>query len=95
MQFWEHTGNAAMRDGNWKLVRFRDEPWELYDLAADPTEGNDLAAQRPELVEKYASLWQDWADRVGVRVWGRTWPLLRPSRRAGRDTTPVRSRRHS
>jgi arylsulfatase A-like enzyme len=72
LQFWEHTGNAAMRDGNWKLVRFRDEPWELYDLAQDPTELTNLAGERPDLVTKYANLWQEWADRVGVLPWAVT-----------------------
>jgi arylsulfatase A-like enzyme len=47
-------------------VRFRDEHWELYDLAQDPTELTNLAGERPDLVTKYANLWQEWADRVGV-----------------------------
>lgn len=72
LQFWEHTGNAALRDGNWKLVRFRDRPWELYDLERDITELTDLATDRPDLVTKYAALWQEWADRVGVLPWGVT-----------------------
>ena len=77
LQFWEHTGNAAMRDGNWKLVRFRDEPWELYDLAQDPTELTNLAGERPDLVTKCANLWQEWADRVGVLPWAVTVEIYR------------------
>ena len=43
--YWEHEGNAAVRVGDWKLVRLgRDpktgleRPWELYNLKADRTE---------------------------------------------------------
>ena len=48
--FWEHEGNAAVRIGQWKLVRKYPEPWELYDMEADRTETVDLAAQQPERV---------------------------------------------
>ena len=71
--FWEHEGNRAARVGDWKLVSKRSRPedgrWELYDLAADRSELNDLAAAMPEKVEELASMWQDWADRVGVVEW--------------------------
>jgi arylsulfatase A-like enzyme len=77
MQFWEHTGNAALRDGDWKLVRFRDQDWELYNLAHDPTELTDLAEEHPGVVDKYAALWQEWADRVGVLPWEVTVQIYR------------------
>ena len=35
--FWEHEGNAAIRVGDWKLVRLgRNGPWELYNLQDRP-----------------------------------------------------------
>ncbi|MEM8857658.1 MAG: arylsulfatase, partial [Chloroflexota bacterium] len=40
--FFEHEGNAAVRMGQFKLVRQFDRPWELYDMWADRTELNDL-----------------------------------------------------
>ena len=47
--YWEHEGNAAIREGDWKLVRLgRNGPWELYNLKADRTELHDLAAAQPE-----------------------------------------------
>jgi arylsulfatase len=67
--FWEHQGNAAVRLGDWKLVREHGRPWELYNLAADRTELNDLAAKNPEKSRELESRWTSWADRVGVEPW--------------------------
>ena len=41
--YFEHQGNAAIRDGQWKLVREKGMPWELYDLKNNRTELNDLS----------------------------------------------------
>ncbi len=69
--FWEHVGNAAMRDGHWKLVREADLPWELYDLATDRAEGHNLASEHSDVVARMESAWQAWADSVGVLPWPR------------------------
>ncbi|MEW6303392.1 MAG: arylsulfatase [Verrucomicrobiota bacterium] len=66
---WEHEGNRAIRQGDWKLVApFRGD-WELYNLATDRTEVNNLASAQPARVRELASLWQQWADRIGVVPW--------------------------
>lgn len=67
--FWEHEGNRAIRVGDWKLVSKHPGEWELYNMQADRTEMHDLASQQPQRVQELASLWQTWADRVGVRPW--------------------------
>jgi arylsulfatase A-like enzyme len=64
--FWEHIGNAAVRSGDWKLVREFEGEWELYDLSVDRSESNNLAADHPERVADLARRWQTWADSVGV-----------------------------
>jgi arylsulfatase A-like enzyme len=64
--FWEHEGNRAVRDGEWKLVGSREGSWELYNIGADRTELNDLAGKEPKRFESLKSKWDDWAKRVGV-----------------------------
>jgi hypothetical protein len=65
--FWEHEGNAAVREGDWKLVRKGAEgAWELYDLKADRTELHDLAAAQPERAKKMLAKWEAWAKRTHV-----------------------------
>ncbi|MFZ9992557.1 MAG: sulfatase-like hydrolase/transferase, partial [Opitutales bacterium] len=65
--FWEHEGNAAVRQGDLKLVRRgRGGPWELYDLSTDRTERHDLAADQPDKVKALAGLWHAWAERAQV-----------------------------
>ena len=57
--YWEHEGNAAIRVGDWKLVRLKlDGPWELYDMKADRTELHNLAAAKPDLVKQLGEKWK-------------------------------------
>jgi arylsulfatase A-like enzyme len=67
--FWEHEGNAAMRDGKWKLVSRFPDAWELHDMEADRTEIHNVAELHPERVQTMASTYNDWAKRVGVQTW--------------------------
>ena len=64
--YWEHEGNAAMRWGNWKLVREYKQPWELYDLAADRTELDDLATRYTVKTDEMVAKWEAWATETGV-----------------------------
>ncbi|MFM7112806.1 MAG: arylsulfatase, partial [Planctomycetota bacterium] len=60
--WWLHEGNAAVSEGNLKLVRAKGQPWELYDLALDRAEATDLARARPADAGRLAKLWEtQWA----------------------------------
>jgi arylsulfatase len=62
---WEHEGNAALRAGDWKLVRLGAKgPWQLFDMQTDRTELHDLAAEHPERVKAMAAQWEAWAERT-------------------------------
>ncbi|MCC6493016.1 MAG: arylsulfatase [Pirellulales bacterium] len=67
--YWEHEGNRAIRQGNWKLVMKFKGPWELYDIEADRTEQHDLSAERPDLVKELGAQWDAWAKRADVPQW--------------------------
>nr|WP_277872836.1 arylsulfatase [Robertkochia solimangrovi] len=65
--FWEHFGAAALRKGDWKLVRLdHSSPWELYDLRVDRTEMHNVAENYPERLEELQGLWQKMADSTQV-----------------------------
>lgn len=66
--FWEHEGNAAVRVGDWKLVRAgRRSEWELYDMKKDRTEMHDLSAEHSDVAKDLLAKWQAWAERAHVK----------------------------
>ena len=57
--FFHHSGNRAIRVGDWKLVANGAQgPWELYNLATDRCESKNLAAKLPERARELAALWE-------------------------------------
>ena len=65
--FGEHEGHAAIRVGDWKLVRLgRGGSWELYNLKSDRTEQHNRAAEHPDRVKELAAEWDAWAQRAHV-----------------------------
>lgn len=65
--FWAHSGNRAVRQGDWKLVAPKDGgPWELYNLREDRTETRDRTADHPEKAAELRTLYEAWAERCGV-----------------------------
>lgn len=58
--FWKKETRAAMRDGDWKLIRFSDRPAELYDISKDISEHNNLAAKYPYRVQQMFKEIYEW-----------------------------------
>jgi len=63
---WEHMGNKAVREGNWKLVSKKGSDWELYDLPADRSELHDLKGRNPDKAADLLAKWEAWAAKVGA-----------------------------
>jgi arylsulfatase len=73
---WEHEGNRALRQGDWKLVSRLPGTWELYNLTADRLETRDLAKAMPEKLTALAALYDSEARRTGIKPWvGRQTPI--------------------
>ncbi len=86
--YWEHEGNAAVREGDWKLVRQGARgPWELYNMLTDRTELHDLAAAEPDIVNRLRKKWSAWADRCQVSETGL--PRKNRKRKPGRNAKPA------
>lgn len=70
--YFEHEGNRAIIDGNWKLVSQgnKEEPyagdWELYDLSVDRGEQNNLITIHPKIVKELMLKWNKWANENQV-----------------------------
>ena len=45
--FWKKDCRAAMREGDWKLIRYPDRPAELYKIAEDESELTNVASLYP------------------------------------------------
>ena len=67
--FWEHEGNRAVRQGNYKLVAQHNTPWELYNMRKDRNELHDLSRSMPQKAAELKKLYEAWAHRVGAKPW--------------------------
>ena len=67
--YWKKETRAAVRDGDWKLIRLPDRPPDLYDLSKDVSELTNLAASQPDKVrELYKKLFQ-WELQLERPIW--------------------------
>jgi arylsulfatase len=74
--YFEHHLNCAVRDGDWKLVRYGRtgrpstlQAWELYDMVKDRIESKNLAKENPEIAKALKKKWENWANRAKVKPW--------------------------
>jgi arylsulfatase A-like enzyme len=80
--YWRFGKQMAIRQGDWKLVRYDpaadgDEKrrggateLKLYNLAQDIGEANDLAAMQPEKRKDLEAAWQKWNAQQARPLWG-------------------------
>jgi len=73
MLCWKMHTFAAIRDGDWKLIRLPDRPAELYDLAHDIGETRNLADRNPQIVRSLYKKLFDWELQLERPMW-----LLKP-----------------
>ncbi len=62
----EGATSVGVRQGNWKLVKYRpakkapptdaEDDWRLYDLSSDSGEQNNIAAEHPDVVSRIRGL---------------------------------------
>lgn len=67
--YWEHMGNWAVRQGNWKLVASFQEDAELFNLKEDPAEQVNLIAKNKIKAKKMREDYRKWSEKTGVLPW--------------------------
>jgi len=65
---WEHEGGRAFRSGDWKISALRKGNWELFNVKNDRTETRNLAEENPEKLKELVSLWNKWAEKMGLDI---------------------------
>jgi arylsulfatase A-like enzyme len=65
---WRNGPNAAVRKGDWKLLKGGDHYW-LFDLSKDIGEQKNLTAQRPEIVEQLKKELVKWEAQMKEPLW--------------------------
>ena len=67
--YWEHEGNRAVRQNEWKIVSKFPGLWELYNMDDDRTELSNLIDKNKPLVDELMGKYDVWAERCEVRGW--------------------------
>ncbi len=73
--FWRRGVAAAVRMGDWKLIRVEGNPDLLFNLAADRGERNDVAPDHPEKVVMLKNRLAEWENELAPPKWteGEKW----------------------
>ena len=74
--FWRVGTKAAIRSGDWKLLRNpgrrqKNAEWELYNLKDDIGETSNLAAEQPARVKQLTAAWERLNAQMIDPVWQR------------------------
>ncbi|MDW7692943.1 sulfatase-like hydrolase/transferase [Flammeovirgaceae bacterium SG7u.111] len=67
--YWRYNNCAAVREGDWKLIRMPDRPAMLFNLARDEQELIDMAIDKPELVARLYKKLFEWEKSLPYPRW--------------------------
>src|SRR5262249_33541641 len=78
--YWRFGDQMAIRQGDWKLVRYdpvadgqakgKATPLKLYNLKKDIGEADDLTAAQADKVKELEAVWQKWNAQLARPLWG-------------------------
>jgi arylsulfatase A-like enzyme len=98
--YWRFGQQMAIRQGDWKLVRYdpvvdgmrgaATEP-KLYNLASDISETNDLIEEEPQRAKALQAEWDHWNESNVPPLWGgRENPTVKSASRKGEKAQRAR-----
>ncbi|MFD2158762.1 sulfatase-like hydrolase/transferase [Rubritalea tangerina] len=67
--YWRKLEQAAIRHGDWKMIRGEGLPEMLYKMGDDTSELNDVAKQHPEKVQELGKMITDWEKELVEPLW--------------------------
>lgn len=68
--YWRFGQQMAIRQGDWKLVKYDSTPAKLYNLAEDIGEANDLVERQADKAGQLEKTWQEWNAQLAKPLWG-------------------------
>ena len=66
---WRRHQAAAVREGDWKLIRVADNPHLLFNLKNDLGETTNLASHYPQKVNRLLNLLDSWESEMVDPLW--------------------------
>lgn len=67
--YWRFGPQWAIRQGDYKLVKFGDDAPQLFDLAKDIGEKTDLAKEQAEVASQLAKTYSEWNAQLEEPRW--------------------------
>ncbi len=68
--FWKKLEGAAVRQGDWKLIKTEGLPVMLYNLKSDLREYKELSKKRPGKVKELLAAYEKWDKQNVPAQWG-------------------------